>query len=167
MIFSFSVLAQTETYSTEVKQCIKSNGTYAYYETVFDACFSQIEEQYAKLEIPAETWDELKAVKPEAMQNVSDKLVVAYQDYFNEEDVKKMNVLFASKTGQTMLSNPNALTKKDKKTIDQFYKSDTGKKIAQSQAGMKEKMQVISDFWCGEMYKDINEKLESKGYTVR
>lgn len=167
MFSSLSVFSQSETYSTDVQQCLKNNGTYAYYETVFDACFNQIEDQYAKLNIPEKTWADLKAIKPKAMQDVSGKLVLAYQDYFSHDDVKNMNALFASKTGQTMLSNPNALTKKDKKTIDEFYKSDTGKKIAQSQEGMQEKMQVISDFWCGEMYKDVNEKLEAEGYSVR
>lgn len=167
LISCISVFSQTEAYSTDVKQCLKSNGTYTYYESVFDACFSQIESQYSKFGISEETWDELKSVKPQAMEDVSDKLVIAYQDYFNHDDVKRMNTLFASKTGQTMLSNPAALTKKDKKTIDEFYKSATGKKITKSQAGMQEKMQVISDFWCGEMYKTVNEKLEEKGYSVR
>ncbi|WP_066224800.1 DUF2059 domain-containing protein [Formosa haliotis] len=167
LLFSASVWSQSSAYSTAATQCLESNGTLAYYETIFDACFKQMQNQYAKYNIPSETWTELKTVKPSEMDKVNNKLVEAYSDFFTMEDVQNMNALYGSKTGQTMLNNPNALTKKDKKQIDNFYKTATGKKIVSSQAGMKEKMQVISDFWCGDMYKTVNGKLEAKGYSIR
>ncbi|WP_299780152.1 hypothetical protein [uncultured Formosa sp.] len=167
LLCSISVFSQTNTYSEAAAQCLKSNGTYAYYETIYESCFKQMQDQYAKLDIPEETWAELKTVKPEAMQAVNSRLVSAYSDFFTLEDIQSMNALYNSHAGQTMINNPNALTKKDKKQIDTFYKTTTGKKIVNSQSGMKEKMQVISDFWCGDMYKSVNEKLEAKGFSVR
>ncbi|WP_159021421.1 hypothetical protein [Formosa sp. L2A11] len=167
LLCSISVFSQTEAYSEAATLCLKSNGTYAYYETIYESCFKQMQDQYTKLDIPAETWAELKTVKPEAMQAVNARLVSAYSDFFTLEDVQNMNTLYTSHAGQTMISNPNALTKKDKKEIDKFYKTATGKKIVSSQSGMKKKMQVISDFWCGDMYKSVNEKLEAKGFSIR
>ncbi|CDF80224.1 conserved hypothetical protein [Formosa agariphila KMM 3901] len=166
----FSVVntyAQTAAYTTAATQCLQSNGTTAFYETVFNTCFKQIQDQYIKYDIPSEEWTEFKALKPEAMKTVNGKLVTAYSDFFTLKDIENMNALYASQAGQTMIKNPSALTKKDKKQIDNFYKTSTGKKIVDSQSDMKEQMQVISDFWCGEIYKTVNDKLEAKGYAIR
>ncbi|QDO92539.1 DUF2059 domain-containing protein [Formosa sediminum] len=167
LLLSISVYSQTEEYTKAATQCLNITGMSAHYETIFETCFKQMQDQYAKLNIPSNTWKEFKTVKPEALARVNQELVTVYSDFFTLEDVQKMNALYRSSTGQTMIKNPNALTKKDKKEIDRFYKSETGKKIINSQSAMNQKMQVVSDFWCGEMYKDVNEKLEAKGYTIR
>ncbi|MHA7941656.1 DUF2059 domain-containing protein [Formosa sp. 3Alg 14/1] len=167
VFFSLNVLSQSADYTDQALQCLKSNGTSAYYETIYETCFKQIQDQYYKLNVPATTWASLKAEKPEAMQRVNQELVTAYSDFFTMEDIKNMNDLYGSTTGQTMIKNPNGLTKKDKKVIDKFYKTSTGKKIVSSQSDMNEKMQVISDFWCGDIYKKVNQKLEAQGYSIR
>ncbi|WP_103192066.1 DUF2059 domain-containing protein [Formosa algae] len=167
LLINLTVFSQSEVYVAEATQCLNVTGMSAHYESIFETCFKQMQDQYNKLDIPSETWAEFKSVKPEALANVNNRLVAVYSDYFTLEDVQKMNALYRSSAGQTMIKNPNALTKKDKKEIDRFYKSDTGKKVVNSQSGMNEKMQVVSDFWCGEMYKQVNDKLEAKGYTIR
>ncbi|MDW5288833.1 hypothetical protein [Formosa sp. PL04] len=167
LFFSTSMFSQNSAYTEAATQCLKSNGTTAYYETVFNACFKQMQDQYAKFNIPSDTWVELKSIKAEAMATVNSKLVSAYSEYFTIEDVQNMNALYGSQAGKTMIKNPNGLTKKDKKQIDSFYKSSTGKKIVSSESGMKDKMQLISDFWCGDMYKTVNSKLEAKGFSIR
>ena len=167
LLFSFSVVSQSAAYSEAATKCLNATGMSAHYESIFETCFSQMQDQYSKLEIPSESWDEFKSVKPEALASVNSRLVSVYSEFFTLEDIQNMNKLYGSQLGQTMIKTPNALTKKDKKEIDKFYKTATGKKILNSQSGMNEKMQVISDFWCGEMYKTVNAKLEAQGFTIR
>ncbi|WP_397363416.1 DUF2059 domain-containing protein [Olleya sp. R77988] len=157
--------AQVDQYSEDVKKCIKSNGTIAYYEGVVDQMFTMLEEQFASQEVPTEVWTELKAEKPASLDELAQMIVSAYRGHFTHEDVKNMNKLYATKAGKNMFK-PENLTEGDKIILKEFYQSETGQKIVSSQDSMNASMSDISIMWSGDLYKSMIAKLSEKGFDI-
>ena len=83
----------------------------------------------------------------------------------NDEDVKKMNALYATKAGQNMFK-PDALSEGDKVVLKEFYASETGQKIVNSQDSMNASMSNISEMWSKDLYQAVISKLSEKGYNL-
>ncbi|MBU2939647.1 DUF2059 domain-containing protein [Lacinutrix sp. C3R15] len=166
LIVSVTTFAQVDAYSEDVKQCIKSNGTYAYYENVVDQMFTMLQEQYASQNVPESVWVELKGLKTESLEELSQMVVSAYRGHFTHEDVKNMNALYATKAGQNMFKDASELTEGDKVALTEFYRSDTGQKITGSQDSMNDAMSKISEMWSSGFYRDIVDKLSEKGFNL-
>lgn len=164
---SITSFSQTDPYSEDVKTCIKQNGTYDYYADVVDQMFTMLKQQYSTKKIPANIWSELEKSKASSMDELSQMLVSAYRGYFSHDDIKKMNALYQSKTGQTMIYDADNLSEADKVVLGQFYESDTGKKILGSQAEMNKLMSKISEMWSSDMYRNVVAKLSEKGFTLQ
>ena len=154
--------AQVDAYSEDVKKCIKSNGTIAYYENVVDQMFTMLQDQFKSQDVPAEVWTEVKSKKTDAMDEM---IVSAYRAHFTHEDVKKMNALYATKAGQNMFK-PDALSEGDKVVLKEFYASETGQKIVNSQDSMNASMSNISEMWSKDLYQAVISKLSEKGYNL-
>ena len=163
---SAAMFAQADAYSEDVKTCVKSNGTYDYYADVVDQMFTMLKQQYASKNVPDSIWKEFEDSKSESMDELSQMLVSAYRGYFSHEDVKKMNTLYQSKTGRTMIKNAQGLTEGDKVVLGEFYESDTGKKIIGSQEDMNKLMSKISEIWSSDMYRGVVTKLSEKGFSL-
>ncbi|WP_055443079.1 DUF2059 domain-containing protein [Lacinutrix himadriensis] len=166
LIVSTTTFAQVDAYSEDVKQCIKSNGTYAYYEDVVDQMFGMLQEQYASQEVPETLWNELKGLKTESLEELSQMVVSAYRGHFTHQDVKNMNDLYATKAGQNMFKEAGNLTEGDKVALTEFYRSDTGQKITGSQDSMNASMSKISEMWSSGFYRTIVDKLSEKGFNL-
>lgn len=163
---STTTFAQSDPYSEDVKTCVKSNGTYDYYADVVDQMFTMLKQQYASKNVPGSVWKELEEVKTSSMDELSQMLVSAYRGYFSHDDIKKMNALYKSKTGQTMVKDAPSLTEADKVALGEFYNSDTGQKILGSQEEMNKLMSKISEMWSSDMYRNVVAKLSEKGFTL-
>ncbi|WP_452219830.1 DUF2059 domain-containing protein [Lacinutrix salivirga] len=159
------VFAQVDAYSEDVKQCIKSNGTYAYYENVVDQMFTMVEKQYESKNVPAEVWTELKSVKKESLAELSQMIVSAYKGLFTHQDVKNMNALYKTNAGKNMFKQGD-LSEGDKVILNEFYASDTGQKIVGSQDEMNAAMSKIAQMWSSDLYKSVINKLSEKGYDL-
>lgn len=159
-------IEEVDPYSEAVKQCIKSNGTYTYYEDVVDQMFAMLEKQYASQNVPTKIWEELKQEKSASMEELSQMIVSAYRGYFTHQDVKNMNNLYATKAGKNMFKNQSAISEGDKVVLTEFYKSDTGQKILGSQESMNASMSKISEMWSSDFYRSIVDKLSEKGYQL-
>lgn len=169
-LFCFLVVAnigfaQVDAYSEDVKKCIKSNGTIAYYENVVDQMFTMLQNQFKSQNVPAKVWTEVKAVKTDAMDELAQMIVSAYRAHFTHEDVKNMNRLYASKAGQNMFKK-DALTESDKAILKEFYATETGQKIVNSQDSMNASMSDISEMWSKDLYQSVIQKLSEKGYNI-
>ena len=162
---STTTFAQTKAYSDAVKQCIRSNGTMDYYENVVDQMYTMLQDQFKAQNVPASVWKEIKQGKGQAMTELANKIVSAYQGYFTLADVKKMNALYATQAGKNMFKK-DALTEGDKIILNEFYQSETGQKIVSSQDDMNASMSKISESWSGGLYKSVIELLSSKGYNL-
>ena len=158
--------AQEDNYVEDVKKCIKSNGTYDYYENVVDQMFTMLEKQYASHNVPATTWEELKTLKEASLEELSQMIVSAYRGHFTHEDVKNMNALYTTKAGQNMFKSDSELTEGDKAALTEFYRSETGQKITGSQDSMTASMSQISEMWSSNLYKVVVEKLSKKGFNL-
>ena len=165
-VISTVAFAQEDAFSQDVKKCIKSNGTYAYYENVVDEMFAMLEKQYASQEVPSNVWAELKSLKGTSLDKLSQMIVSAYRGHFTHEDVKNMNVLYATKAGQGMFKSADLLTEGDKAALTEFYRSDTGQKINGSQESMNEAMSKISEMWSSDFYRSIVSQLSEKGFNL-
>jgi len=166
LLISTTIFAQVDAYSEDVKQCIKSNGTYEYYENVVDQMFSMLQDQYASQGVPETLWSELKGLKTESLEELSQMVVSAYRGHFTHEDVKNMNALYATKAGQNMFKEASHLTEGDKVALTEFYRSDTGQKITGSQDSMNESMSKISEMWSSGFYRSIVDKLSENGFNL-
>lgn len=170
LIFTFVIatvtFAQEDAFSEDVKKCIKSNGTYDYYENVVDQMFTMLETQYASQNVPTTVWDELKTQKVASLEDLSQMIVSAYRGHFTHEDVKNMNALYATKAGQNMFKNASELTEGDKVVLTEFYRSDTGQKVTGSQESMNESMSKISEKWSSGFYRAIVDELSEKGFNL-
>ncbi len=169
-LFCFLVVAntgfaQTDAYSEDVKKCIKSNGTIAYYENVVDQMFKMLQDQFKSQDVPAEVWTEVKSKKTDAMDELAQMIVSAYRAHFTHEDVKNMNALYATKAGQNMFK-PDALSEGDQVVLKEFYASETGQKIVNSQDSMNASMSNISEMWSKDLYQGVISKLSEKGYNL-
>jgi len=164
---SFSSFSQTDPYSEDVKTCIKQNGTYDFYAKVVDEMYAMLKKQYTDQNVPTEMWKELGKAKSSSMDELSQMLVSAYRGYFSHEDIKKMNALYKSKTGQTMIYDAHNLTEADKVVLGQFYESDTGKKLLSSQDEMNKLLSKISEMWSSEMYRNAVSDLSQKGFKLQ
>lgn len=162
---STTTFAQTKAYSNAVKKCIQSNGTIAYYENVVDQMYTMLEERFETQNVPASVWKEIKQGKGQAMTDLSNKIVSAYQGYFTLADVRKMNALYATEAGKNMFKK-EALSEGDKIILNEFYQSETGQKIVSSQEDMNASMSKISESWSGGLYKNVIELLSAKGYNL-
>ncbi|WP_054851757.1 DUF2059 domain-containing protein [Olleya sp. ITB9] len=165
LVIGTSVFAQVDQYSKDVKTCIKSNGTYSYYEGVIEQMYTMLEEQFVTQKVPATVWADLKKGNSEAMDELSLMIVSAYKAHFTHEDVKNMNKLYATKAGKNMFKT-DALTEGDKVFLKEFYQSETGQKIVSSQESMNSSMSDISVMWSGNLYKSVISKLSEKGYDL-
>lgn len=152
-------------YSEDVKKCLKSNGTYAYYDNVVDQMFKMIKEKYKTKAVPEAVWVEVEAIKPKALDLLLQMLVSPYRAHFSHQDVKNMNTLYASSAGKNMFKQ-DKLTKKDKAALETFYKSETGRKITGSQESMMNSMSEISEIWSRDLYQTSVEKLSEKGFDL-
>lgn len=154
-----------DAYSEDVKQCLKSNGTYAYYDNVVDNMFKMLKKQYASKNVPTDVWQEVESIKPQALDLLLQMLVSSYRAHFKHDDVKKMNALYASKAGKNMFKQ-DALTKGDKVVLKEFYESETGQKITSSQESMSKSMSEISEIWSRDLYQTVVKRLSEKGYEL-
>ena len=71
LVISAVAFAQEDNYDKLVEKCIKSNGTYAYYENVVDQMFTMLEKQYASQEVPVTVWNELKRLKEPSLDDLA------------------------------------------------------------------------------------------------
>ena len=163
--FSVTSFAQVDAYSEDVKKCVKSNGTMSYYEDVMDQMYQMLKVQFTDANVPDTIWAEVKKGKSAAMDELAQMIVSAYRGHFTHEDVKNMNVLYASKAGKNMFKT-DALTEGDKVILNEFYKSDTGQKILGSQDSMNESMSKISEMWSSGVYRGVIAVLSEKGYNL-
>lgn len=159
------IFAQVDPYSEEVKQCIKSNGTYTYYENVVDQMFAMVEKQYESKNVPASVWTELKSGKKESLGELSQMIVSAYKGLFTLQDVKNMNALYKTKAGKGMFKQAD-LTAGDKVVLNEFYASETGQKIVGSQEEMNAAMSKIAEMWSSDLYRSVISKLSEKGFDL-
>lgn len=166
LFVSTASISQTDQYSEDVKTCIKQNGTYDYYADVVDQMFTMMKQQYAAKKVPTDVWKELELEKSASMDELSQMLVSAYRGYFSHDDIKKMNALYKSEAGQTMVNDAQNLTEADKAALGLFYESDTGQKILSSQKDMNKLMSKISEMWSSDMYRQVVSKLSEKGFTL-
>jgi len=163
--FSVTSFAQTDAYSEDVKKCIKSNRTMSYYEDVMNQMYDMLKVQYTDKNVPDSVWAEVKNGKNAAMDELAQMIVSAYRGHFTHEDVKNMNILYASKAGKNMF-RPDDLTEGDKVILTEFYKSDTGRKITGSQDSMNESMSKIAEMWSSGVYRGVIALLSEKGYNL-
>ncbi len=163
---SLSSFSQADSYSDDVKTCIKQNGTYDYYADVIGQMFTMLKQQYASKNVPASVWKDVETVKSGSMDALSQMLVTAYRGYFSHDDVKNMNALYMSDAGQTMVNDAQNLSESDKVVLSQFYESDTGQKILGSQDEMNKLMSDISEKWSSYLYRNVVDQLSEKGFTL-
>ena len=170
VIMTTMSVAQTETaidpYSEEVKTCLVGNGTRAYYSNVVDEMFNMLEKQYASQKVPTDVWQELKGVKSETLDELSQMVVSAYRGHFSLQDVKNMNALYASEAGKRMFTQPSALTEANKVEVNAFYQTETGQKIISSQESVNKIMTQVSEMWSSDLYQSVIRKLSEKGYSL-
>jgi len=170
LIMTAISVAQSETitdpYSDEVKTCLIGNGTRAYYSNVVDQMFKMLEKQYASQNVPTTVWDELKGVKSETLDELSQMVVSAYRGHFTLQDVKNMNALYASEAGKRMFTQPNTLTEANKVEVNTFYQTETGQKIISSQESVNKIMTQVSEMWSSDLYQSVVGKLSEKGYNL-
>ena len=163
--FSF---AQSETvidpYSESVKQCLINNGTRDYYSNVVDEMFAMLQKQYADKNVPESLWTELKGIKTETLDELSQMVVSAYRGHYTQDDLNKMNQMFTTETGKKMFTNPGSLTEAEKFKVNDFYNSEVGQKIIGSQESMNKIMSQVSEMWSSDLYQSVVSKLEEKGY---
>ncbi|WP_299252794.1 hypothetical protein [uncultured Lacinutrix sp.] len=162
---SATSFAQVDAYSEDVKKCVKSNGTMSYYEDVMEQMYTMLKVQFTDANVPDTVWAEVKKGKPAAMDELAQMMVSAYKGHFTHQDVKNMNVLYASKAGKNMFKT-DGLTEGDKVILSEFYKSDTGQKILGSQESMNESMSKISEMWSSGVYRGVIAQLSEKGYNL-
>jgi len=166
LVISAVAFAQEDNYDKLVEKCIKSNGTYAYYENVVDQMFTMLEKQYASQEVPVTVWNELKRLKEPSLDDLGQMIVSAYRTHFTNQDVKNMNRLYATQAGQKMFKSEYDLTEGDKEVLTEFYRSETGQKITGSQDSMNTAMSEISEMWRSNFYQAVVEKLSKKGFNL-
>ena len=162
---STTSFAQVDAYSEDVKKCIKSNGTMAYYEDVIEQMYIMLQQQFEAENVPESIWTEVKSTKQDAMGELAQMIVSSYRGHFTHEDVKNMNTLYASQAGKNMFKK-EVLSEGDKVVLNEFYKSDTGQKIMSSQDSMNESMSKISEMWSGNLYQKAIDLLSEKGYNL-
>lgn len=171
LTFSATSFAQVEDvdavdyFSEDVKKCIKNNGTMTYYEDVMEQMYEMLKVQFKDAKVPDTIWAEVKKGKKAAMDELAQMIVSAYRGHFTHEDVKKMNILYASKAGKNMF-NKKTLSEEDKVVLNEFYNTETGQKILGSQDSMNEIMSKISEIWSSDVYRGVIEMLSEKGYNL-
>lgn len=165
ILFTFTVNAQTETYSAEVKSTLNNNGTVAYYDNVVDKLFTLLKEKYQSQNVPATVWEELEAVKPLALDNLVELVTQAYLPLFTEVDVKNMNAFYSTPEGHNMFTKQN-LSAEEKKALELFYQTETGNKIVVNQETLNASMKNTSQNWSGNLYLQLVDALAAKGYSL-
>lgn len=165
MSFSQDTVVVDE-YSEDVKQCLKNNGTYNYYDGVVDSMFKQLKQQFESQKVPTEVWTELEGVKVETLDELGQMIVSAYRGHFSHQDVKNMNILYGTTAGKKMISGTTELSDDDKAALTEFYKSETGQKIVGSQDSMNASMMQITEMWSADLYKSVLAKLSEKGFEL-
>lgn len=160
--------AQTETvvdpYSESVKQCLINNGTRDYYANVVDDMFMMLQKQYAEKNVPESVWIELKDIKTETLDELSQMVVSAYRGHYSQDDLNKMNTMFTTDTGKKMFNDPKSLSEEDKFKVNEFYNSEVGQKIMGSQESMNKIMSQVSEMWSSDLYQSVITKLDEKGF---
>jgi len=163
---SMTSFAQVDAYSEDVKKCVRSNGTLAYYENVMDQMYEMLSVQFKDKQVPETVWTEIKSGKAAAIDELAQMIVSSYRGHYTHQDVKNMNALYASQAGKNMFKK-EALTEGDKIILAEFYASDTGQKILGSQDSMNDSLSKISELWSSDVYRGVISILSNKGYTLK
>ena len=172
-IFSFALLltgmiavAQSgDPYVDDVKHYLKINGMEAQYSNAIDQMFAMLKQQYDGRGVLAETWQELEAKKPEALEDINGMMVSAYRGYFSHTDIKNLIAFFESEAQQQRMADPSQLTSAQKEQLAAFFNSKTGEKLIASQESLTNMVGEISQVWSGTLYQNMTNALKERGYT--
>lgn len=163
LTFSLLASAQTKSYVSQVDAVLRNNGTVTYYNNVLDKLFNLLKDNYASQNVTDGVWKELEAVKPLALDNLVELVATAYLPLFTEEDVRHMNNFYSSELGKGMFTK-QILSPEESKALESFYQTETGNKIVINQETLNASMQNISQNWTGNLYLQMVDNLEAKGY---
>lgn len=160
-----SVHAQDDDYVIAVKECIVSNGTMAYYDTVLEAMVEDIKTEFSSHTIPDNVWESVAREKEFAKNGLAIMLSQAYKTYFTLEDIEQMNGLYTSKAGRNMLQK-KTLSKEEVKTLDAFYNSAVGQKIQATQSDMSASLRRLAKIWINNTSNKMVTVLSEQGYSL-
>ncbi len=153
-------------YVDDVKHYLTINGMEAQYSVAIDQMFVMLKQQYKDAGVLEETWAELEAKKPDALEDVKGMMVSAYRGYFDREDIQNLIVFFESEATKQRAADPTQLTEAQKEYLSNFFNSKTGAKLIASQESLTNMVGEISQVWSGTMYQNMVNALKERGYVL-
>ena len=166
LFFSAGIKAQKTTYVEDTMKYLELNGTTKQYNQAVDQLFVMLKQQYATANIPDTVWAELETVKPQELIKIKSLLVSAYRGNFSQEEVQEMIEFYDSPAGRQLVVDPTAMSSEQKDAFTLFTQSEIGKKIGTSKESLSLMVSEVSELWSRDLYKNITEQLQSKGYAM-
>ncbi len=167
-LFSIFYLQAQEkrTFAESIHYYIDINGTSEQYDEAIDQLFIMLQNQYEDQQVPEETWEELKTEKQAALSQIKLMLASAYRTHFNHNQIKDCITFYESSAAKQYIEDPTQLSVDDRKTIGDFYNSETGHILQEKASILSKECASISENWSSQLYIKMKEKLSEKGYHI-
>jgi len=164
LLVSSVVSYAQKSYQQDAIKYFEINGTEQQYSIAIDQMFDLLKSQYSSQDIPESLWKELEDGKANSLTMIKSLLVSAYRSNFTHEDIKTLIKFYESDAGKQMVSDRTKLTDNQKIELDNFLKTEVGKKVQHQGKELTTMVSEVSEQWSRDMYMKIVKKLASKGY---
>ncbi|WP_158974173.1 DUF2059 domain-containing protein [Cellulophaga sp. L1A9] len=152
LLITLSSCGQEATFQEDVLTYIKSNGTAKQYNYAYDELLKMLGNQFPKTEENATGWDYLEANKEKHVNEILMQLAPVYEKNFTHEEIKKMNLFYTSDAGKQLVADGAKLTEAQKKEVNDFYGTETGKTIMEKQPILATEIAKVSEGWSRDLY---------------
>lgn len=158
-IFLQGILYAQSNYKNTIKY-IDVNGTEEQYSNAIEQLYSLLKQQYSNKEVANSKWQAVKDLRVEAIGDIKQRLVPAYESYFSEKEINEMYDFYLTDAGKQMAINRNELSKKELKQVQAFYNTATGLKIQENAEALGKTISDISTEWSHLLYVEAKNILE-------
>ncbi len=159
MISLQSIVSAQSKYDNTAKY-IEINGTHEQYSNALEQLFTLLEGQYKGRNVSDDTWIQVKGLKKQALKDIKNRLVPAYESYFTEGDINKMYAFYQTDAGKQMAKDRTQLSKKQLKQVTSFYETEVGQKIQSNAEALGQTISDISQEWSHLLFVEAKNILE-------
>ncbi|MGV6829278.1 MAG: DUF2059 domain-containing protein [Flavobacteriales bacterium] len=141
---------------------LDKNGTYKQYSDAFDEMLYVLKNQVDVSSLPKNYINNLKKDKKKEVDDIINRLVLIYDNYFSKDEIEKMLEFYNSEVGRQLAQDPSLLTTEQKKEVTLFYKSELMVGVSKKHDSLTKDVARVSEEWSRDLYLGILAMIEAE-----
>lgn len=157
--------AQEDAFEKDINKYLMLSGANEEYSSNVNEVIKTMKQQYASKNVPADVWKELESEREAAIQAIFEQLTPILKKHYSHSDVKQLIKVLSTDTGRQVAKKKDKLTDAERAYMDNFLKSDVGKRVMAAQPQVSKAIEEVSDTWNAQLRNKFDKKLAAKGFT--